>query len=119
MEERQGNFTQKDRQKMFISWQTYEGLKITVNSIIEVVQFLLQHEVNYVLTERFCQDPLENYFGHQRSAGARKDNPTIHDVGYNDNTIRNQKVYRPIAGNVNIGPVVDFTNEPIPMSKKG
>ena len=70
IEEWQGYFTQKDRQKMFISRQTDEGLNITVNSIIEAVQFLLQHEVNYVLTERFCQDPLENYFGHQRSAGA-------------------------------------------------
>ena len=28
-------------QKMFISWQIYEGLKITVNSIIEASQFLL------------------------------------------------------------------------------
>ena len=85
---------------MFISQQTYEGFKITVNSIIEAVQFLLQHEVSYVLTEHFCQDPLENYFGHQRSLGARKDNPSLRDFGFNDNTIRNQKVFRPIAGNV-------------------
>ena len=98
--------------------QSYEGLNITVNSIIEAVQFLLQHEINYILTERFCQDPFENCFGYQRSAGAQKDNPIIHDVGYNDNTIHSQKVYRPIAGNVNIGPVVDFTNEPIPCRKR-
>ena len=48
---------------MFILSQTYEGLKITVNSIIESNQFLLHHKVKYVLTEHFCQDPLENYFG--------------------------------------------------------
>ena len=47
---------------MFISWQTYEGIKITVNSLIEVVKYLLDQEgVPYVLTERFFQDPLENY----------------------------------------------------------
>ena len=63
VEQRQGNFTKDARQKMFISSQTYEGLKITVNSIIEATQFLLQHQIKYVLTERFCQDPLENYFG--------------------------------------------------------
>ena len=47
---------------MFISSQTYEGLKITVHSVIELVTFLIMHKVSYVLTERFCQDPLENYF---------------------------------------------------------
>ena len=39
--------------KLFISSQTYEGLKITVNSVIDATQFLLQHQVKYVLTESF------------------------------------------------------------------
>ena len=54
VEQRQGNVTKDARQKIFISSQTYEGLKITVNSITEATQFLLQHQVKYVLTERFC-----------------------------------------------------------------
>ena len=70
------------KQKMFISWQTYQGIKITTLSIIEVVQYLLSNNVPYVLTEWFCQDPLENYFGRQRSMGAHKDNPSIRDFGY-------------------------------------
>ena len=37
----QGNFTKDDGQKMFVSWQSCEGLKISVNSIIEATQFLL------------------------------------------------------------------------------
>ena len=41
VEERQGNFTKDARQKMFISSQTYEGLKITVDSITETNQFFL------------------------------------------------------------------------------
>ena len=65
---------------MFISWQTFEGFKITVYSIIECVQFLLSEGMQYVLSERFCQDPLEEYFGNQRKIGNR--------FGYNDNTIR-------------------------------
>ena len=44
VEQRQGNFTKDAHQKMFISSQTYEGLKITVNSIIGATQFLLQHQ---------------------------------------------------------------------------
>ena len=59
------------------------------------------HNVSYVSTKRFCQDPLENYFGKQRSSAARKDNPSLYDFEYNNNTIRNQKVFKPIAtGNV-------------------
>ena len=55
------------------------------------------HKVSYVLTEIFCKNPLENYFGKQRSSGVRKDNPTLYDFGYTDNTIRNQKVFKPVA----------------------
>ena len=71
--------------------------------------------------ERFCQDPLENYFGHQRSLGARKDNPSLRDFGFNDNAIRNQKVFRPIAGNVRGGQDqsnIEFSYEPISCRKK-
>ena len=120
IEQRPGNFSRNARSNMFISWQTFEGLKITVHSIIEAVKFLLQLHVKYVLTERFCQDPLENYFGQQRAIGARKDNPSVCDFGFNDNSIRNQKIFRPIAGNVcgqDIG-MVDFTNEALPCRKK-
>ena len=65
---------------MFISWQTYEGIKITVHSTIEIVKYLLSKGLSYVLTERLCQHPLEHYFG------------------YNDNTIRTQQIFRPIVG---------------------
>ena len=90
----QGNFTKDAGQKMFISWQTYEGFKISVNSIIEATQFLFWHQVKCVLTECFSQDPLENWFGKQRSLGSRKHNPSIAsmaDFGHNNNVIRNQK----------------------------
>ena len=91
VQQRQRNFSKDADQKMFMSWQTYEGLKISVNSIIEATQFLLWHQVKYVLTERFCQDPLENWFGRQRSLGSRKDNPSMADFRYNNNAITNQK----------------------------
>ena len=80
IEQRPGNFSKNGKGKMVISQQTYEGFEITVNSIFVAVQFSLQHEVSYVLTECFCQDPLENYFGHQRSLGVRKDNPSLRDL---------------------------------------
>ena len=75
---------------MFISPQLNKGLNINVHHVIEV------------LTERFSQDTLENYFDKQRSSGAGKDTPFLYDLqwhlyGYNDNTIQNQKVFKAIA----------------------
>ena len=97
IEERPEAYTKFDKQKMFIPSQTYKGLKITVHYVIELVKVLTVHNVSYVLTERFCQDLLENYFRKQSSSGTRKDNPPLYDFGYNDNTIKNQKVFKPIA----------------------
>ena len=54
----------------------------------EVVAYLLANGVDYVLTERFCQDVLENYFGKQRAIGRRKDNPNVRDAGFIDNIIK-------------------------------
>ena len=100
IQERKGSFNDKERASMFISSQTFEGLKITCHSLVECTQYLLCNGVDYVLSERFSQDALENYFGQQRSLGRRKDNPTLKDFGYNDNSIRNQLAVTPIAGNV-------------------
>ena len=72
-------FSRNPKGKMFISQETYEVM------------------VSYVLKVGFYQDPPENYFGHQRSFGARKDNPSFRDFGFNDNAIRNQKVFPPIV----------------------
>ena len=59
IENRPGDFDKAAKAKMFISWQTYEGLKVTVHSIVGCVKFLLQNNIcSYVLTETFCQDPL-------------------------------------------------------------
>ena len=77
LEERTGAYTKFEEQKMFISSQTYKGLKITVHSVIELVKFLIIDKVLYLLTERFCQDPLKNYFGNQCSSGAQKDDPSM------------------------------------------
>ena len=72
------------------------------------------------MTESFCRDPLENYCGQQTAIAARKDNPSVCDFGFNDNSIRNQKIFRPIAGNV-CGQDIDmvnFTNEALLCRKK-
>ena len=84
---------------MFLSWQTYEGIKITVNSLIEATEFLFAEGFQYVLTERFCQDVVEEYFGRQRSQGRRNDNPNLYQFGYSDNAIRVHHIITPVMGN--------------------
>ena len=68
---------------MFLSHQTYEGLLISSYSLVEATQFLLQNGLKFVLTEKFNQDVLEEYFGRHRALGRRNDNPTIYQFGYN------------------------------------
>ena len=86
---------------MFLSPQTYNGLKISVLSHVEAIKFVLEQGFQYVQTKRFMQDVLEDYFGHQRARGCRSDNPTAQQFGYNYLTIATQRDIAPvIRGNV-------------------
>jgi len=84
---------------MFIPMQTFEGLQMTVYSLVEATQYLLQNGVDFVLTERFNQDVLEEYFGRQRSLGRFNDAPNLFQFGYNSNTLRMQRSVVPVKGN--------------------
>jgi hypothetical protein len=98
---RDGEYAANDRGKMFLSTQTSEGLKISIYSHIEAIQFLLAQGFQYVLSERFMQDVVEDYFGHQRAKGGWSDNPTAQQFGYNDLTIAAQRDIAPVVrGNV-------------------
>ena len=63
--------------------QTYEVLKISVNSVTEATQFLR--------LSMYWQNAFENLFGRERFLGSRKDNPSMADFQYNNNAIANQK----------------------------
>ena len=99
VDHRPGQFTENGKAKMFLSRQTYEGLQITTYSVIEATKYLICQGVDFVLTERFCQDPVEEYFGNQRKLGRRNDNPDIRQFGYNANTIRTQRSISCESGN--------------------
>ena len=43
-----------------------------------MTEYLLKHEgVKFLLSERICQYPIEEFFGNQRAKGGRCDNPTV------------------------------------------
>ncbi len=55
-------------------------LLFTVNSFCDLTRYLLSLEMGnapYLLSEHFSQDPIENYFGQQRSRGGWSQNPTV------------------------------------------
>lgn len=102
VEAREGNFSEDEKGRMFLSTQTFYGLKMTVASAIAVTKFLLGEGFEFVLTERFCQDDVEEYFGFQRAQGQRSDNPTAAEFGYNDLRIATLRDIAPqsVQGNV-------------------
>ena len=122
---RPGVFSKDDRAKMFISLQTYQGLKITIYSLIEVTKFLLSEGLQFVLSKRFCQDLIKEYFGHQQARRGYSDNPTVQSFGYNDLTIAVQRGIAPVVrGNVagrhkgETSKWYSVSEEPLPKRKK-
>lgn len=48
------------KQEEFLTNQTAEGLRVTLNSTIDLSKYLLEMcGYDYVLTGKMCQDPLE------------------------------------------------------------
>lgn len=66
VEERPG-FCKLERKHMLLSPETILGIRITVKSFVELVNFIFQIPgVKAFLSEKLCQDPLEKFFGCQR-----------------------------------------------------
>ncbi|XP_071101730.1 uncharacterized protein [Haliotis cracherodii] len=99
---RQGPLTKSQRSRMMLSKQTLHGLRITVQSIVECVRFLLDEGANFVLTHRFNQDPLEEHFSHYRQKGGANSNPTVYDVKHTMSQLRviGSTALAPITGNI-------------------
>lgn len=63
-----------------------------VHSFTELANYLLNLEgAEFVLSETFCQDNLEIFFGQQRLRGRRNDNPTVDQFIYNSQSIITNK----------------------------
>ena len=86
-------------------------------------QLLKLPGVKYLLSEVFCQDPLERYFSRQRHRGGSNDNPTASQVPYNANTlVQQQAMYRDVK-TMNVEAMsnlscVDALSEPLPKKKR-
>ena len=92
-----------------------------VHSCVALINDLLSiPDVEYVLTEKLNQDPLEQYFGKQRSRGGSNDNPTVDEFAYNTTKIAvaGSSMIRDVGGNVRKRNVPIDINANVPMMKR-
>ena len=113
-------FTPAQKLMMQLSQEALEGLRMTgegilscideliiiihfaVLSFVEVTEMLLSVPgVQFLLSEKFCQDPLESYFGKQRYRGGSSDNPSVKEFIDNAVSLRVQgsAALEPLRGN--------------------
>ena len=71
-----------------------------------------------MLSETFCQDDVENYFGRQRTIGRRTDNLNVKDTGYPGNTIKSQFSVETVERNVLSGTSIWNFIDDAPLQKK-
>ena len=122
VDNRLGRFSRDERNKMQLSHQTLDGLKISVRSFVSCVRFLLEQGAPFVLTARFNQDVLEQHFGHYRHKGGSCDNPTIDNVRHTMNVLRTvgSTALAPLRGNTKRMSEIDrqsLVNTPLACKK--
>ena len=78
-----------------------------------------------MLTEKFCQDPLESFFGKQRMKGGSNDNPNVATFLKNTSSLRVQGslALKPMRGNCRRGKENNIQNievdeTPLPKRKR-
>lgn len=64
-------------EKFFYPFETYEGSKVTIHSVIHINESLLMEVLTFVLTGGLNQDCLVEYFGMHRALGRRNDDPDL------------------------------------------
>ena len=76
--------------------------------------------MHYLLSNRFNQDPLEEFFGIRRCHGGRCENPTVQQFIKNSVAIRIQKsaALAPIRGNCRRKRRTEITVDDTPLPKR-
>ncbi|KAE8739258.1 hypothetical protein FOCC_FOCC015242, partial [Frankliniella occidentalis] len=80
VQKRRGNFKKADRDKMFISQQSYGALQISVHGFIGAIRFLFNKGATTIDGRKYNQDKLEQYFGIVRMGRGGSDNPNYSEL---------------------------------------
>ena len=120
VEARPGNFTRAQRSAMLPSYQTIEGLKITVQSVVECVIYCLNKGMPFVLTEKFNQDAIEQHFGCHRASGGSNSNPSLHQFNSSMQKLRviGSQALAPLRGNTKRQLHMHVDSTPLPKKPR-
>ena len=97
-----------------------------VKSFTELSRSLLSKPgVQYLFSERFTQDPLESFFGRQRSSGGWSDNPSVQQFldGTVSLRVQGSMALKQIRGNCRKRPLqkdetIIIDNTPLPKRRR-
>ena len=95
-----------------------------MKSFCELGPALIQRTGCYLLTEVFCQDPLERYFSKQRHRGGGNDNPTVEQFRSNSAILHNRQLVGCELHTMNIRPekieanITDDYSHPLPKRRR-
>ena len=75
--------------------------------------------VEFILSEKFSQDPLEEYFSKQRGIGGRHDNPSVKQFGGNMTTllVAGDAIRASKRANVHAAGTSSVLDHPIPRKR--
>lgn len=72
------DLTKSERNRLLMSRQTMDGLKITTHAFVHLAKILLSEPgAEFLLPEKLNQDRLETFFGKVRRGCGDSDNPTV------------------------------------------
>ena len=120
VENRPGKFTSKQIAAMQLSQQTLDGFKISIRSIVDCVRILLGEGAQFVLTQVFNQDILEQHFGHYRHKGGLCNAPTVDNIRHTMTSLRviRSAALAPLRGNITrLNRSQEDAEDPIPRKK--
>ncbi|XP_071855160.1 uncharacterized protein [Apostichopus japonicus] len=114
--------TPKQKQALHLSVPTLAGCHIAVHSFTEITKLLLAMDgVNFFLSDKLNQDPVEEFFSKQRSAGGHHDNPSAEQFGHHlmKNIAAGSHAAASRRANVRREqPSKDISDEPLPKKKR-
>ena len=75
-----------------------------MNSFCALAPILIKKTGRYILSEVFCQDPIERYFSKQRHRGGGNENPTVDQFHSNSAILVQRQQIGSVLKTMNVEP---------------
>ena len=94
-----------------------------MNSFCALAPNLIKKTGRYILSEVFCQDPIERYFSKQRHRGGGNENPTVDQFHCNSAILMQRQQVGSVLKTMNVEPKnsdvnPDLASQPLPKRRQ-